>query len=110
MAMFAKLRSLLLGKPKTAEYRPFPVHHFTQIRDLPPFTFHTIRHMLIDPTIRLGLAMRMAPLCQAEFAFQQGDKWIPGVRADREAQQEQHRPQETRAQRACGRGFRRSED
>ncbi len=84
MAMFAKLRSLLLGKPKTAGYRPFPVHHFTQIRDLPPFTFETIRWMLMDPTIRLGLAMRMAPLCQAEFAFQQGDKWIPGVRADRE--------------------------
>ena len=84
MAMFAKLRSLLLGKPKTGGYKPFPVHQFTEIRNLPPFTFHTIRHMLIDPTIRLGLAMRMAPLCQAEFAFQQGDKWIPGVRADRE--------------------------
>ncbi len=84
MAMFSKLRSLLLGKPKTGDYRPFPVHHFTHIRDLPLFTFHTIRHMLIDPTIRLGMAMRMAPLCQAEFAFQQGKEWIPGVQADRE--------------------------
>lgn len=84
MAMFAKLRSLLLAKPKTADYRPFPVHHFTQIRELPPFTFETIRWMLMDPTIRLGLAMRMAPLCQAEFAFQRGKEWIPGVQADRE--------------------------
>lgn len=84
MAMFSKLKSLLLGKPKTGDYRPFPVHQFTHIRDLPLFTFQTIRHMLIDPTIRLGMAMRMAPLCQAEFAFQQGDKWVPGVQADRE--------------------------
>ena len=84
MAMFSKLRSLLLGKPKTADYRPMPIHHFTQIRELPPFTFDTIRWMLLDPTIRLGLAMRMAPLCQAEFAFQRGKEWIPGVQADRE--------------------------
>jgi len=84
MARFAKLRSWLLGKPKTSGYRQLPVHQFTQLRNLPPFTFETIRWMLMDPTIRLGLAMRMAPLCQAEFAFQQGDKWIPGVRADKE--------------------------
>ncbi len=84
MAMFPKLRAMLLGAPKTGDYRPFPVHHFTQIRELPLFTFRTIRAMLIDPTIRLGMAMRAAPLCQAEFAYQQGKEWIPGVQADKE--------------------------
>ena len=83
-----KLRNVLLGKPATSDYRQSTDLHFQRPRDLPPFNFATIRSMLMDPTIRLGLAMRSAPLYQAEFAFKEPDsseagfKWTPGVKAD----------------------------
>jgi len=84
MSMLSKMRRLLLGKPKTSGYKPMPRHRaFMHLRDLPPLTFQTIHEMLFDPTIRLGLAMRVAPLCQAEFAFKQRGEWMPGVQADR---------------------------
>lgn len=41
----------------------------------------------MDPTVKLGLAMRAAPLMSAEFAFKQGTdekgqpKWVPGIQA-----------------------------
>lgn len=82
--MLTKLQNWLLGRPKTADYRRFPDRSFTHVRDLPLFTFETIRAMLIDPTVRLGLAMRAAPLFQAEFAYKaSGGEWTPGVQADR---------------------------
>ncbi len=81
---FDKIRRFLLGKPKTAGYRSHQYHRYhTHIRELPLFTFDTIRDMLDDPTIRLGMAMRMAPLCQAEFGVKQGKEWTEGVQADR---------------------------
>jgi hypothetical protein len=86
---FTKLRKRLLGRPVTARYSQFPDQAYTHVRDLPLFTFHTIRYMLIDPTLRLGLAMRAAPLHQAEFARRtigpDGKiKWVPGIKADRQ--------------------------
>lgn len=77
------MQGWLLGKPKTSDYRQFPLGSFRQPRDLPVFSFETIRDMLIDPTVRLGLAMRAAPLSQVEFAFKSRGEWVPGVQADR---------------------------
>ncbi len=78
----------LVGQPKTAGYQTPPVYTWgSVIRDLPQFTFQTIRAMLWDPTIRLALAMRAAPLANAEFAYEDGVddanqvKYTPGVKA-----------------------------
>ncbi len=60
---------------------------FTAPRDLPPFTFETIRAMLQDPSLRLNLAMRAAPVQSVEFAYIDGvgpdgkPKWTPGIQA-----------------------------
>lgn len=78
----------LLGAPRTANY-PAPMLDSWGVapRDLPRFGFTTIQAMLWDPTIRLGLAMREAPLHGAEFAYQEGSDadgkpvWKPGVQA-----------------------------
>lgn len=78
----------LISSPKTSGYKTPPIYSFGSIiRDLPAFTFMTIRAMLWDPTIRLGLAMRAAPLANAEFAYEDGlddagqIKYTPGVKA-----------------------------
>ena len=63
----AKAKRALVGKPATADYSSFSHSYYTQVRDLPVFSFNWIRAMLIDPTVRLGLAMRAAPLAQAQF-------------------------------------------
>lgn len=73
----------LLGRAKTTGYEPIRYDFFRRPRDLAPFTFETIEAMLFDPTVRLGLAMRAAPLYSIEFAYQQGDDWTPGVEARR---------------------------
>ncbi len=72
-------------KPATSGYEPIKyTQWFMRPRDLPPFSFSTILAMLLDPTIRLGLAMRSAPLFGAEFAYQKdgGGEWTHGVKAD----------------------------
>jgi len=75
--------------PLTSGYEPIPLVSFAQCpRELPLFTFETIRAMLWDPTIRLGLAMRAAPICAAEFAYKEGEKWVPGIKADSPAVKE----------------------
>ncbi len=67
--------------PATARYSPNPIDLWgIAPRDLPPFTFMMIRAMLWEPTIRLGLAMRAAPIQGLEWAYQDGQDWIPGVR------------------------------
>lgn len=54
-----------------------------QPRDLPLFNaLYHVPVMMLEPTIRLGLAMRAGPLCQTEFAYKQGDEWVPGIEAD----------------------------
>ncbi|MDX1964128.1 MAG: hypothetical protein SFX18_13325 [Pirellulales bacterium] len=77
------LRSLL-GLPETRGYKPVDHRYFLRPRDLPPFTFNVIEAMQYEPTIKLGLAARAAPLCTPEFAYKQGDKWIPGIQAENE--------------------------
>ncbi len=72
----------LLAPAATANYKQFVDQHFRQPRALPLFTFTTIRAMLMDPTIRLGLAMRIAPLCAAEFAYKTGETWTEGLKAE----------------------------
>lgn len=71
-----------VGKAATAGYKSHPPYYVRAVRDLPLFSFLTIQTMLRDPTVQLGLLMRSAPLCAAEFAYQDGDTWVPGVRAD----------------------------
>lgn len=56
------------AKPRTGGYRPtLPAAYFDQPRDLPLFSFSTIRHMLTDGQVRLSLAMRTAPLGQVQW-------------------------------------------
>lgn len=75
---------IVTDEPKTGKYRPMPIDRWgIQLRDLPLFTFFTIRDMQLDQTIRLGVAMRTAPLMAVEIAYKEGDKWVPGVKADR---------------------------
>lgn len=70
------------GPPETASYKSIHNHFWGRYpRDLPPFTFLTIQTMLFDPTIKLGLAMRAAPIYGLEFARKEGKEWIPGIRA-----------------------------
>lgn len=71
------------GKPKTSGYKPLNHHWGAQPRDLP--LFHSLYHvplMMLEPTVRLGLAMRAGPLCQVEFAYKQGEEWKPGIESD----------------------------
>jgi hypothetical protein len=80
-------RPLTSRKAATASYKPQQLQHwFMRPRDLPPFSFSTILAMLLDPTLRLGLAMRAAPLYGAEFAYQEegSEEWRPGIRASNE--------------------------
>jgi hypothetical protein len=71
-------------QPATKGYAPIDHRWYERPRDLPPFTFRTIRDMLLEPTIRLGLKMRSAPLCSAEFAYKKpgSDEYTPGIQAD----------------------------
>lgn len=70
------------GQPKTSGYRPIMQYWGMQPRDLPLFNplFH-VPIMLLEPAVRLGLAMRAGPLCQVEFAYKKGEDWEPGIEA-----------------------------
>lgn len=82
--MFERIKNWALGKPKTSGYRHVPQASWGQRpRDLPPFTFDTVRAMLRDPTIRLGLKMRLAPIAASEWAYKDGEEWVSGIKADR---------------------------
>lgn len=75
-------QDLLTKRPQTAAYRPPVYQGFgTHWQQLPPFTFLTVQQMLLDPTIRLGLAMRAAPLFSLEWAWKDGPDWKPGIQA-----------------------------
>ena len=65
--------------PATAGYRSVPHIWFQRPIDLPPFSFQTIRGMLLDPGIRLNFATRAAPICSAQFGYKQGEQWTEGV-------------------------------
>lgn len=72
-----------LGKPQTASYKPQPLDIWGLMpRDLPLFTWNMVRYMLWDQTIRLGLAMREAPIHSAEVAYKDGKDWVNGIKCD----------------------------
>ena len=63
-------------KPQTSGYRPFIQYWGMQPRDLPLFNpLYHVPVMMLEPTVRLALAMRAGPLCQVEFAYKQGEEW-----------------------------------
>ena len=70
-------------KPVSDGYRSFSHIYWMQPRDLPPFNYVTIYNMLIDPEVRLALAVRCAPLFGAEWGYKEGDQWMPGIMSDR---------------------------
>lgn len=74
-----KSKEQLLGPAKTSGYKPYQHVLAQRPRDLPAFGFDTVRAMLLDSAVRLGLAMRSAPMDGVEIAYQQGESWIPGV-------------------------------
>lgn len=72
------------GRAVTEKYTPGPRFLWgQQPRDLPLFSFEMIKYMLLDQTIKLGLAMRAAPLCAAQFGYEENGQWTDGVRADK---------------------------
>lgn len=73
-------RSKKPSKPRTSGYKPIVQHWGAQPRDLPLFhAFYHVPVMMLEPTVRLGLAMRAGPLCQVEFAYKEGEDWKPGI-------------------------------
>ena len=77
---------LISGRAVTHSYQPILVHHWgVRPRDLPLFTFLSIQAMLYDPTIRLGLAMRAAPIYGCQFGYDEGGQWVPGVKCKDQA-------------------------
>lgn len=70
-----------IGPAKTAGYQSFYHYWGRYPRDLPTFSFLTIQMMLIEPTIRLGLAMRAAPMRSIEWGWKEGKTWNPGIQA-----------------------------
>lgn len=68
------------GEPFSAGYSNIYQHWFHQPIDLPPFSFATIRGMLMDPEIKLNFAMRAAPVVGAEFGWYEGEEFIEGVK------------------------------
>ncbi len=70
--------------PATEGYRPLPVRLFRQPRDLPYFTFATIEAMLMDQTVKLGLAMRAAAIVGAKFGRDQDGQWVDGAESPSE--------------------------
>lgn len=76
----------LLGKADSRDYQPDHRDFFQRPRDLPPLNFWLLSQMLVDPTIKLGLKARAAPLCNPYFGWlgDDGETWNSGVQADSE--------------------------
>jgi hypothetical protein len=69
-------------KAATAGYKPMPIHWQHWHDSLPLMTWYEVQRMLRDPTIRLGLAMRRAPIQNAEFAYKDSSgEWVSGIKA-----------------------------
>lgn len=78
-----KLKARFLGKSKTSGYQSSGVGGWgTQYRQLPYLSFHMIDQMLWDSTCIIGLAMREAPISDAELAYKDGQDYVYGVKAD----------------------------
>lgn len=80
-----RLRRIMLDRPAaTSEYVIVPYSLTERVRDLPVWHFGWGRKQLVDPTLRLGLAMKMAPLHQAQFGEVRNSEngkpeFVPGV-------------------------------
>lgn len=75
----------LATEPRTGGYQSVGYHRWGLYpRKMPVFTFITIQEMLLDPTIRLGLAMRAAPLASLEWGWKDGDTWNSGIQSENE--------------------------
>ena len=73
--------NMVSGVAVTAAYKGLPHIWFQQPRDLPPFTFATIRAMLFDPGVRLNFRKRAAPIATAQFGVKVDDKtWKDGIK------------------------------
>lgn len=66
--------------PVTGEYKPIPHIWFQHPVDLPPFTFTTVRAMLMDEGIRLNFATREAPIYGLEFGWEENGVWQEGIK------------------------------
>jgi len=86
MTLYDQFGNKIAGKQAiTSTYTPGPRYLWgQQPRDLPLFSFEMAKYMMLDQTVRLGLAMRSAPMCAAEFGYEEAGQWQEGVRADRE--------------------------
>ena len=71
--------------PSTGYYKPIPHIWFQHPVDLPPFTFATVRAMLMDEGIRLNFETRAAPLYGIEFGWEENKQWKEGVKCKDEA-------------------------
>lgn len=73
----------LINGVKTKDYYSIAQTWWTRPIDLPPFTFLTIQAMLLEPTIRLGLATRIAPLDMMQFGTlaDDGKTWTNRIKA-----------------------------
>jgi hypothetical protein len=63
-------------KPATSGYKPLDMRWWSQPRDLPLMGFREILAMLREPTIRLGLAMRVSPVADAKFKVRASSETI----------------------------------
>nr|MBC8868304.1 hypothetical protein [Planctomycetota bacterium] len=82
----AQKQKVTSTKAVTRDYQPIMIHHWgVRPRDLPIFTFLSVQAMLYDPTIRLGLAMRSAPVYQTKFGYEEDGQWQEGVEAKNQA-------------------------
>jgi hypothetical protein len=74
-------RQDLVGPAETKHYAPMVSTFWTRPRDLPVFTFYTVQAMLFEPTVKLGLATRLAFMQGAKFGTYQEGQFKEGCRA-----------------------------
>lgn len=77
-----KKQDLVDERQETSGYRSVGYQRWGLYpKEMPLFSFISIQQMLLDPTVRLGLAMRAAPLYGLEWGWKDGDQWNTGIRA-----------------------------
>lgn len=83
MAKSPSKQALAAKGKRTKTYQPLDMRFHRRPRKLPLLTGYILEQMLAEPTIRLGLAMRVAPLTSCEFAYKPlGSKeYVEGIQA-----------------------------
>ena len=66
--------------PSSGLYKPIPHIWFQHPVDLPPFTFATVRAMLMDEGIRLNFETRAAPIYGLTFGWEENGVWQEGIK------------------------------